>query len=82
MPAKDTAKNQPILPNRNTAVIDAADHFDMEASNSQIVLTPVRIQSGDLVRSKLAELNLQKQDVADAVVWARRRATSIRKRSP
>lgn len=44
----------------------------MEARNGQIVLTPVRIQRGDAVRAKLAELGLEQQDIADAVNWARR----------
>jgi hypothetical protein len=39
------------------------------------VLTPVRIQRGDAVRAKLAELDLQEQDSADAVAWARQAAT-------
>jgi len=38
-----------------------------------LVLTPVRIQRGDAVRAKLAELNLSESDIADAVAWARRR---------
>lgn len=35
------------------------------------VLTPVRIQRGDAVRAKLADLDLREQDIADAVAWAR-----------
>lgn len=35
------------------------------------MLTPVRIQRGDAVRAKLAELDLQEHDIADAVAWAR-----------
>jgi hypothetical protein len=31
----------------------------------------VRIQRGDAVRAKLAELDLSEQDIADAVDWAR-----------
>ena len=43
-----------------------------KARNGQIVLTPVRIQRGDAVRAKLAELDLSEQDIADAVAWARK----------
>ena len=43
------------------------------------MLTPVRIQRADAVRAKLAELNLQEQDVADAVKWARRAGRKTRK---
>jgi hypothetical protein len=34
--------------------------------------TPVRIQRADSVRAKLVELDIPKQDIADAVGWARK----------
>ena len=39
----------------------------------KIVLTPVRIQRGDAVRAKLAELDLGEPDIAAAVAWTRKR---------
>jgi hypothetical protein len=74
MLAKLTSKNQLTLPKSITAAIGATEYFEVEASNGRIVLTPVRIQRGDAVRAKLAELDLQEQDTADAVAWARRAA--------
>ena len=74
MLAKLTSKNQLTLPKSVTAAIGAAEYFDVEARNGRIVLTPVRIQRGDAVRAKLAELGLQEQDTVDAVAWARRAA--------
>ncbi|HRD90720.1 MAG TPA: AbrB/MazE/SpoVT family DNA-binding domain-containing protein [Accumulibacter sp.] len=71
MLAKMTSKNQLTLPKSITAAVDAAEYFEVEARNGQIVLTPVRIQRGDAVRAKLAELGLQEQDIADAVQWVR-----------
>jgi len=71
MLAKMTSKNQLTLPKSITAEVGPAEYFEVEARNGQIVLTPVRIQRGDAVRAKLAELNLQEQDIADAVAWAR-----------
>ena len=71
MLAKLTTKNQLTLPKSVTAAIGATEYFEVEARNGQIVLTPVRIQRGDAVRAKLAELGLQKQDTADALAWAR-----------
>jgi translation initiation factor IF-1 len=71
MLAKLTSKNQLTLPKSITAAVGTAEYFDIEARNGQIVLTPVRIQRGDTVRAKLAELDLQEQDIADAVGWAR-----------
>ena len=49
------------------------EYFDVQVSNGRIVLTPVRIQRGDAVRAKLAELNLSEADVDAAVAWARQR---------
>ena len=72
MLAKMTAKNQLTLPKHITAAVGCAEYFDVEARNGQIVLTPVRIQRGDAVRAKLAELNLGEQDIDDAVLWARK----------
>jgi len=51
--------------------VAAAEYFDVEVREGQIVLTPVRIQRGDAVRAKLAALGLTDADVADAVRWAR-----------
>ena len=74
MLAKITSKNQLTLPKSVTAAVGPTEYFDVEARNGQIVLTPVRIQRGDAVRAKLAELNLSEQDIADAVRWARKSA--------
>ena len=43
MLAKLTSKNQLTLPKSITAAVGATEYFDVEASNGQIVLTPVRI---------------------------------------
>ncbi len=71
MLAKITSKNQLTLPKSITAAVGPAEYFEVETRNGQIVLTPVRIQRADAVRAKLAELNLDEQDVADAVAWVR-----------
>ena len=72
MLAKMTSKNQLTIPKSVTSAVGPAEYFDVEARNGQIVLTPVRIQRGDAVRAKLAELDLQEQDIVDAVAWARK----------
>ncbi len=71
MLAKMTAKNQLTLPKSVTTAVGPAEYFEVETRNGQIILTPVRIQRGDAVRAKLAELDLQEQDITDAVSWAR-----------
>jgi hypothetical protein len=72
MLAKITSKNQLTLPKSIVAAVGPAEYFDIETRNGAIVLTPVRIQRGDAVRAKLAELNLQEADIAAAVAWARK----------
>jgi translation initiation factor IF-1 len=71
MLAKITSKNQLTLPKSVTQAVGATEYFDVEARAGQIILTPVRIQRGDAVRAKLAELDLSDTDIADAVAWAR-----------
>jgi hypothetical protein len=71
MLAKMTSKNQLTLPKSVVQAVGAAEYFDVEIRDGQIVLTPVRIQRGDAVRAKLAALGLTESDVADAVRWAR-----------
>jgi hypothetical protein len=69
--AKMTSKNQLTLPKSVVQAVGAAEYFDVEIRDGQIVLTPVRIQRGDAVRAKLAALGLTESDVDDAVRWAR-----------
>lgn len=71
MLAKLTSKNQLTLPKAVVTAVGAAEYFDVEVQHGQIVLTPVRIQRGDAVRSKLAALGLADADVVEAVRWAR-----------
>jgi antitoxin component of MazEF toxin-antitoxin module len=71
MLAKITAKNQLTLPKSLTQAVGATEYFDVEARDGQLILTPVRIQRGDAVRAKLAELDLTADDMTAAVAWAR-----------
>lgn len=71
MLAKITSKNQLTLPKSVTQAVGATEYFDVEARAGQIILTPVRIQRGDAVRAKLAELDLTDDDMAAAVAWSR-----------
>lgn len=73
MLAKITTKNQLTLPKSIVAAVGQVEYFDVETRNGAIVLTPVRIQRGDAVRAKLAELDLQESDITAAVAWARKK---------
>jgi hypothetical protein len=79
MLAKITSKNQLTLPKAIVIAVGDAEYFEVEVREGQIILTPVRIQRADAVRAKLAELNLDEQDVADAVEWARKPVRKARK---
>lgn len=72
MLAKLTSKNQLTLPKSITKAIGDSEYFDVKVEGGQIILTPVKIQRADAVRSKLAALNLSEQYIADAVAWARK----------
>jgi hypothetical protein len=52
--------------------VGEAEHYDVTAENGRIVLTPVRLQQADAVRSKLSELGITESDVRDAIAWARK----------
>jgi hypothetical protein len=71
MLAKLTAKNQLTLPKSVVQALGAPEYFDVQARSGQLILTPVRMQRGDAVRAKLAELSLDEGDIRDAVAWAR-----------
>lgn len=71
MLAKITSKNQLTLPKAVVQQIGKTEYFDVSLENGRIVLTPVHVQSGEAVRSKLAALGISEQDVTDAVAWGR-----------
>jgi hypothetical protein len=79
MLAKMTAKNQLTLPKAITNAIGPTEYFDVKTKDGQIVLTPVRIQRADAVRTKLAELDIAEADISDAVKWARISSGKTRK---
>jgi hypothetical protein len=69
--AKLTSKNQLTLPKSAVESLDHPLYFDVAVREGQLVLTPVRLQRADAVRSKLAALGLSDAGVGDAVRWAR-----------
>ena len=71
MISKLTAKNQLTLPKQITNAVESAEYFDVSIDNGRIVLTPVRIQRANAVRAKLAELDIDADDIDRAVAWVR-----------
>jgi hypothetical protein len=69
-------KNQITLPKSLMQALGAAEYFDVQARDGQLILTPVRLVTADAVRAKLAELGISATDSAAAVDWARTQATA------
>jgi hypothetical protein len=69
--AKLTSRNRLTLPRSLISAVGAADYFEVQVKDGQIILTPVRTQRADAVRSKFEELALNEQDIADAAKWVR-----------
>ncbi len=72
MLAKRTTKNQLTLPKAIITATGEADYYDVSTENGRIILTPLRIQRADALRTKLVELGITQDDVKDAISWARK----------
>ncbi len=76
MLAKVTSKNQITIPKRIMDEIGRPDYFEVRCENGLVVLRPVQTYDTDLaqIRAKMRSLGLTNDAVAEAVVWARKRA--------
>lgn len=70
MLAKLTVKNQLTLPKSVTQALGPVQYFEVQEKAGQIILTPVRIQRGDALRAKLAELEIDAKTIESALDWA------------
>ncbi len=73
MIAKLTSKNQLTLPKRIVAQFADAQYFEVSTEYGRIILEPMNTTSIMDVREKLEALGIAEADVADAVVWARKK---------
>lgn len=73
MLAKKTSKNQITLPKAIVERFPDVEYFDVREEKGRIVLFPVVLNRADAVRDKLAEMGIVREDVADALDWARRK---------
>lgn len=76
MLAKRTSKNQITLPKAVVTHLAECDYFDVTTDGLFITLHPLQRSRADDVRTKLDELGIEGQDIADAVAWARESACS------
>lgn len=71
MLAKLTSKNQLTLPKAVMQQVGATDYFEISTENGKIILTPFRVHQADAVRTKLKNLNINEDDITDAIAWGR-----------
>jgi hypothetical protein len=69
--AKKTVKNQITLPKAVVTRFGEVDYFDVSTDGECIILRPLQRSRAGEVRSRLAELGIDEQDVAAAVAWTR-----------
>lgn len=72
MLVKLTSENQLTLPTEVLSNFPGTQYFDVSTEDGRIVLMPMRVSRANLVRARMAKLDLSESDVADAVAWARR----------
>ena len=82
MLAKLTSKNQLTLPKSVTQTLGPVQYFEVQSKAGQIILTPVRIQRGDALRAKLAELAIDEKTLAKALSWSQPAKTPKRPAKP
>jgi len=75
MLAKLTSKNQITIPKKIMDQLPDIQHFDVELDNGVVVMKPLVIYDTDLdlIRSQIKKLGLEKDIVAEAIQWARKR---------
>ena len=71
MLTKLTSRHQHTLSLTNTEAFGSEGNFEIEARIVQHRLTPAGIQQADGVRAKLTKLNIEPEDIAGEVKWAR-----------
>lgn len=73
MLAKKTVKNQITLPKKVVTRFSGVEYFEVSTDGECIMLRPLQRSRAADVRSKLAQLGINEQDVASAVTWVRRK---------
>jgi bifunctional DNA-binding transcriptional regulator/antitoxin component of YhaV-PrlF toxin-antitoxin module len=74
MLAKKTIKNQITLPKTVVTRFAGVEYFDVSTDGQSIILRPLQKSRADEVRTRLAQLGIEEEDVTAAVSWARKTA--------
>jgi bifunctional DNA-binding transcriptional regulator/antitoxin component of YhaV-PrlF toxin-antitoxin module len=75
MLAKLTSKNQITIPKKIMDKLPDVQHFDVDLQEGMVVMKPLLLYDIDLdqIRSKIKKLGIEKDTIAEAVEWARKR---------
>jgi len=75
MLAKLTSKNQITIPKKIMDQLPDIQHFDVVLDDGVVVMKPLVIYDTDLsqIRSKIEKLGLEKDSVAEAIQWVRKK---------
>jgi hypothetical protein len=73
LPAKKTVKNQITLPKKVVDRFAGVDYFEVSTDGASIILRPLQKSRAEEVRARLAELQIEENDVKAAVAWARKK---------
>jgi hypothetical protein len=71
--AKKTVKNQITLPKKVVDRFAGVDYFEVSTDGASIILRPLQKSRAEEVRARLAELQIDENDVKAAVAWARKK---------
>jgi bifunctional DNA-binding transcriptional regulator/antitoxin component of YhaV-PrlF toxin-antitoxin module len=74
MLAKKTTKNQITLPKKVVDRFTGVEYFEVSTDGACIILRPLQKSRAEEVRARLAELQVDEEDVKAAVTWARKKA--------
>jgi bifunctional DNA-binding transcriptional regulator/antitoxin component of YhaV-PrlF toxin-antitoxin module len=74
MLAKKTVKNQITLPKKVVTRFKDVEYFDVTTDGDSIILRPLQQSRADEVRTRLAQLGIDEQDIPAAVRWAHKTA--------
>jgi hypothetical protein len=72
--AKKTTKNQITLPKKVVDRFAGVDYFEVSTDGASIILRPLQKSRAGEVRARLAELQIEEDDVKSAVAWARKKS--------
>ncbi len=68
--AKKTVKNQITLPKAVITRFNGVEYFDVSTDGKCIILRPLQKSRADEVRTRLAQLGIDDEDVTAAISWA------------